>query len=518
MNGGQHYDVIVVGIGSMGSAAVHTLAVRGLSVLGLEQYGPAHDRGSAHGGSRIIRQSYFEGPEYVPLLQRAFEGWQELQEQSGRDLIRLCGGIYIGGPDHPVVTGSHEAAVRHGLPHEFLDAAEITARFPTMRPAAHAVGVYEPNAGYVRPEETVLAGVDLARRHGAELHFDESVTGWRATSDGGVEVTTATGRYGADRLVLTPGAWAPQLLPGRAPIAVERQVFYWFAPDFTADVPYERYAEGHPVYIEETDSNGLLYGFPMIDGPAGGLKLAFYRQNVGTTTPETIDRTIHDDEVAAIQRRAVQLFPYLTGPLLKAATCMYASAPDDHFVLGRLDGMPQVVVACGFSGHGFKFVPVVGEIVADLVQTGITAHDIDLFDVARPAFRDVELREGTSTMSTTKLDLTAFRALSFDCYGTLIDWEAGIAAVLAPWAVEQGLDLGVEDLLLAYADHEAAVELETPAALYPEVLAEAFRRTGRTLGKPVSDRGPPGSVPRCRTGPPSLTPPRRWPDWLATTS
>ena len=372
----------------MGSAAVHTLAARGLSVLGLENFGPAHDQGSAHGGSRIIRQSYFEGPAYVPLLQRAFEGWRELQEQSGRDLLRLCGGIYIGDPDNPVVTGSREAAVLHGLPHEVLDAAEIRSRFPTMRPADHAVGVYEPNAGYVRPEETVLAGVDLARRHGAVLHFDEPVTGWRATPGGGVEVITATGRYGADRLVLTPGAWAPQLLPdGGARSSSSGRSSTGSSRTSPPASPTSRYADGHPVYIEETDGNGLLYGFPMIDGPDGGLKLAFYRQNVGFTTPETIDRTVHADEVDAMRRRAVQLFPHLTGPLVKAATCMYASAPDDHFVIGLLDGMPQVVVACGFSGHGFKFVPVVGEIVADLVQTGTTAHDIDLFDIARPALR-----------------------------------------------------------------------------------------------------------------------------------
>jgi sarcosine oxidase len=381
------YDVIVVGVGSMGSAAAHTLAARGLSVLGLENFGPAHDQGSAHGGSRIIRQAYFEGPAYVPLLQRAFEGWRELQQQSGRDLVTECGGIYIGDPDNPVVTGSRAAAVLHGLPHEILDAAEIRSRFPTMHPPDHAVGVYEPNAGYVRPEETVLAGLDLARRYGAVLHFNEPVTGWRATPAGGVEVDTATARYGADRLVLTPGAWATRLLPGGAPILVERQIFYWFEPDFTAGVPYGSYADGHPIYIEETDGNGLLYGFPMIDGPDGGLKLAFYRQNIGYTTPQTIDRTVHPEEVDAIRRRAVQLFPQLTGPLVKAATCMYASAPDDHFVIGRLEAMPQVVVACGFSGHGFKFVPVVGEIVADLAQTGTTAHDIDLFDINRPALR-----------------------------------------------------------------------------------------------------------------------------------
>jgi len=382
----DNYDVIVVALGSMGSAAAHTLAARGLRVLGLETFWPAHDQGSAHGGTRIIRQAYFEGPAYVPLLRGAFDGWRELQQQSGRELVRLCGGIYIGDPDSVIFTGSLEAALVHGLPHEVLDAAEIRARFPTMGPADHAVGLYEPNAGYVRPEETVLANVELARRHGASLHFEEPVTSWTTTPGGGVEVVTSKGRYGADRLVLTPGAWAPQLLPMPVPIAVERQIFYWFEPDFTARVPYQRYAEGHPVYIEETDGNGMLYGFPIVDGPKGGLKLAFYRQNVGTTTPQTIDRTVHREEVDAMLRRARQLFPNLSGRLVKAATCMYASAPDDHFVIGRLDDMPQVVVACGFSGHGFKFVPVVGEIVADLVQTRSTAYDISMFDPYRPAF------------------------------------------------------------------------------------------------------------------------------------
>lgn len=381
------YDVLVVGLGSMGGAAAGTLAARGMRVLGLETFGPAHDQGSAHGGTRIVRQSYYESPAYVPLLRRAYEGWKELAQESGRDLLRLCGGIYIGDPQSPVFTGSLASARLHGLEHEVLDAAEIAARFPTMRPPEHALGLYEANAGYVRPEETVLANVDLARREGADLRFFEPVTHWAPTPGGGVEVVTSRGRYGAERLVLAPGAWVSTLLPQPVPIVVERQIFYWFDPDFTAKVPYEAYVEGHPVYLEETDGNGQLYGFPMVDGPAGGLKLAFYRQNHGlTTTPQTIDRTIHAEEIEEMVQRARQLFPHLSGRLVKASTCMYASAPDDAFVLGPLGGIPQVVLACGFSGHGFKFVPVVGEIVADLVQTGTTPHDIALFDVARPAF------------------------------------------------------------------------------------------------------------------------------------
>lgn len=381
------YDVLVVGLGSMGAAAARTLAARGLRVLGLETFGAAHDQGSAHGGTRIVRQSYFEGSAYVPLLRRAYEGWHELVQESGRDLLRLCGGIYIGDPESPVFTGSLASARVHGLEHEVLDAAEIAARFPTMRPPEHALGLYEANAGYVRPEETVLANVDMARRDGADLRFFEPVTHWAPTPQGGVELVTSRGRYGADRLVLAPGAWVSTLLPPPVSIAVERQIFYWLEPDFTLEVPYEAYADGHPVYLEETDGNGELYGFPMVDGPAGGLKLAYYRQNHGvTTTPQTIDRTIHADEVEEMVHRARQLFPHLSGRLVKAATCMYASAPDDAFVLGPLGGTSQVVLACGFSGHGFKFVPVVGEIVADLVQTGTTPHDIALFDVARPAF------------------------------------------------------------------------------------------------------------------------------------
>jgi len=380
------YEVLVVGLGSMGAAAARTLAARGLRVLGLETFGPAHDHGSAHGGTRIVRQSYFEGPAYVPLLRRAYEGWHELAEESGRDLLRLCGGIYIGDPKSRIFTGSLASARLHGLEHEVLDAAEIAARFPTMRPAEHALGLYEANAGYVGPEQTVLANIDLARRDGAELRFSEPVTHWAPTPAGGVEVGTSRGRYGADRLVLAPGAWVSTLLPQPVPIAVERQIFYWFEPDFTPEVPYQAYAEAHPVYVEETDGNGEFYGFPMVDGPAGGLKLAYYRQNHGvTTTPQTVDRTIHTDEVEEMVHRARQLFPHLSGRLVKAATCMYASAPDDAFVLGPLGGTSQVVLACGFSGHGFKFVPVVGEILADLALTGSTDHPIGLFDPRRPA-------------------------------------------------------------------------------------------------------------------------------------
>ena len=382
----QSYDVVVVGLGSMGGAAASQLAARGLSVLGLERFWPGHDQGSAHGGTRIVRQSYFESPGYVPLLERAYEGWRELEQESGRELLTLCGGLYLGDESGAVFGGSLASARQHGLEHEVLTGDEIRQRFPTLAPPPHAFGLYEANAGYTRPEQTTIANAEVARRRGADLRFGEPVLRWSATSGGGVEVVTADGTYGADRLVVTPGAWAPELLRDlHLPIRVERQISYWFTPEFTAEVPYGRYTDAeHPVYIEATHSNGQLYGFPMVDGPAGGLKLGYFRKGVDTT-PQTIDRTVHPHEVEDMQRRALELMPHLTGPLVAASTCFYSTTPDEDFVVGLHPELPQVALACGFSGHGFKFVPVIGEVLADLAVDGRTGHDIALFDPLRPA-------------------------------------------------------------------------------------------------------------------------------------
>jgi sarcosine oxidase len=385
--GAGHHDVIVLGLGSMGSAAAHQLAARGLSVLGLEQFWPAHDLGSGHGETRIVRQSYFEGPAYVPLLRRAYEGWAELEEASGRDIMTLCGGLYVGDPESKIFAGARRSAELHGLPHEVLDAEQIRARFPAMDPADHALGLYEENAGFVRPEQTILANLDLAARRGAELRYDEPVRSWRATPGGGVEVVTDQGTYGADRLVVAAGAWAPRMLAdlGLA-LRVERQVVCWFTPDYDA-VPYELWtSEQLPVYIEETDHNRDIYGFPMVDGPAGGLKLAFFN-TFAETDPDAVDRTVTEVEAEATRARARQLFPHLTGPLVKTLTCLYTTSPDQDFVVGALPDRPQVTIASVCSGHGFKFVPVIGEILADLVTSGRTTHDIALFDPARPGLR-----------------------------------------------------------------------------------------------------------------------------------
>jgi sarcosine oxidase len=371
------YDVIVIGLGGMGSAAAYHLAARGQKVLGLERFTPAHDKGSSHGGSRIIRQSYFEDPAYVPLLLRAYELWEQLAADSGHEVYRITGGLFLGPPDCETVAGSLAAAREWSLPHEVLDAREIAARFPNFTPAQDDIAVYEAKAGFARPEQTVQAHIDLASAAGADLRFGEAVLEWSETADG-VRVKTATATYTAGQVVICPGAWAPKLLAEfDIPITVERQVLYWLDPVGGTGAFVDQ-----PIFIDENSSGMQIYGFPAIDGPGGGVKVAFFRKGV-ECTPETIDRVVHPQEIAEMRARAGELLPALDGPCLHSATCMYSNTPDQNFVIARHPDCANVTVACGFSGHGFKFVPIVGEILADLASTGTTRHPIALFDPQR---------------------------------------------------------------------------------------------------------------------------------------
>jgi len=376
------YDVIVLGLGGMGSAAAYHLASRGCRVLGLEKHGPAHNRGSSHGGSRITRQSYFEDPAYVPLLLRAYELQEKLQQDSGRQVATLCGGVMVGRPESRTVAGAQRSALQFGLPHEMLDAEEIRRRFPTLTPREDEIALYEARAGLLRPELTVAAHLQLAGRAGAELHYDEPVLRWEELPGGaGVRVHTGEDTYTAGHVVVCPGAWAPdQLADLGVQFTIERQVMYWFRPTGGTG-PYE--PERHPVYIWEDAAGTQVYGFPAIDGPDGGAKVAFFRKGT-VTTPETLDRTVHEHEVAEMREHLLPQLPTLPGTFLKAAACMYTTTADEHFVIARHPRHPDTAtVACGFSGHGFKFTPVVGEIAADLALDGATAHPIELFDPRR---------------------------------------------------------------------------------------------------------------------------------------
>lgn len=378
------FDVIVIGLGGMGSATAYQLAARGRHVLGLERHTPAHDRGASHGQSRVIRQAYFEDPAYVPLLLRAYELWRQIERETGQDLLVITGGLMIGAPASPVVSGSIRSAQEYGLPHEILDAAELRRRFPPLRPGPDVIALYERQAGFVRPEASVAAHLERAAQLGATLHFEEPVLAWEAAPSGdGVRVTTAAGAYEAERLVVSPGPWAPDVLGDlHLPLEVERQVMYWFDP-LGGIEPF--LPDRFPIYIWEADSKVLFYGFPAHDGPGGGVKVSFFRAPGarGVCTPETIDRQVHPEEIARMRGYIAERIPDLNGGYLSAKTCMYTNTPDEHFVIATHPEYPQVAFAAGFSGHGYKFASVIGEIMADLATDGRTGHPIELFAPAR---------------------------------------------------------------------------------------------------------------------------------------
>lgn len=362
----------------MGSAAAAVLAGRGQRVIGLEQHWPVHDRGSSHGGSRIIRQAYFEHPSYVPLLLEAYELWARLERDAEADLLTETGGLMLGAPDSETVAGALASARQWDLPHELLDAAEVHRRFPTFTPAADEVAFYETRAGFVRPEATVAAHLKLAVQRGADLRFGTMVRGWEAT-DAGVEVHTPGGTIAAGRVVITAGAWASRLLADVAvPLEVERQLQVWLRPQGgTAAFAPDR----QPIYVWEARDGMQAYGFPALLGDEG-VKAAFFRRGA-ITDPDELDRSVRPGEVEALAEFLAPRIPALAGPAVHAAACMYTLTPDHHFAVGVHPEHERVVVGAGFSGHGFKFVPVIGEILADLALDGATARPIELFDLTR---------------------------------------------------------------------------------------------------------------------------------------
>lgn len=369
----MQYDVIILGLGGMGSSALYHLAQRGRRVLGLEQFEPAHSLGSSHGQSRIIRQAYFEDPAYVPLLLRAYENWAAVERQSGKQLLHRTGGLLVGQESSVVIAGATRSAREWGLAHELLEAGEIRRRFPAFAPRPDEVGLFEPEAGALNPEASIMTHLELAAQAGAEVRFGYPVLEWRALPAGGVQVKTAEGEFTAERLVITAGAWLGKLAPELGlPLQVERNVMHWFEPLAPAS--------DLPVFIVERPDVPLFYGFPDLGGQ--GPKAALHHSHV-LTTPAAIDRTVSPGEGEELRQIVADWMPGVIGSIRRSAACMYTNTPDEHFVIGRHPAHEQVVIAGGFSGHGFKFVSVVGEILADLATTGSTALPIGLFDPSR---------------------------------------------------------------------------------------------------------------------------------------
>jgi sarcosine oxidase len=371
------YDVIVAGVGGMGSATAAELASRGARVLGLERAGIPNDRGSSHGVNRIIRLAYAEDPRYVPLLRRAYARWRDLEARSGEQILVTTGGLDIGRPDSETVRGSLASARSHDLEHELLDAESLVERFPGFRLPAELVGVYQPDGGFVLSERAIASYARLALDAGADLRGYEPLSDWRADGDG-VVVRTGNGTYRARRLVISAGAWLGKLIPDLATLAVpERQVLLW-----SQTLRPERYAVGvFPIFILDV-AEGIYYGFPEFGIP--GLKIGRMHHRRQVVDPDTWDRSAFEPDDEAVLRAATSRYlPDADGPALTRKACLFTNTPDEHFIIDRLPAAPQVVVVSPCSGHGFKFASVVGEIAADLALDGTTYHDIEMFRIDR---------------------------------------------------------------------------------------------------------------------------------------
>ncbi|MCZ6836647.1 MAG: N-methyl-L-tryptophan oxidase [Planctomycetota bacterium] len=373
----KSFDVIVIGMGAMGSATCLELARRGCRVLGLEQFSIPNNLGSSHGESRIIRLNYYENPDYVPLLRRTYEGWDRLEAESGEKLHFKTGGLYMGEESCDFIQGTLISSRVHDLPHETWSREEVIKRYPQFNPPQSYMGIWESNAGFVLPEAAISAMTRLALNLGASVHGHEPVLGWDA-QEGRVTVRTEQATYEAGQVIITSGAWAGQVL-GEMGVKLEvtRQVLAWLWPKRPELFGPDRF----PIWAIDDPNGFFFYGFPMQSGRVG-LKVArhFYGPPI---SPDTIDRTPSEADKREIRDAIKQYLPDGDGDILSMGVCMYTNTPDAHFIIDRHPRHQEVLMATGFSGHGFKFAPVIGEIMADLALEGETKHPIDFLRLGR---------------------------------------------------------------------------------------------------------------------------------------
>lgn len=371
------YDVVVVGLGATGSATIRELAGRGLSVLGVDRFAPDHRRGSSHGESRLIRSLYHEGAGYVPLLRDAYEGWRALEEESGEALLLETGVVAVGAAAGPLVTGCLTTSEEHGLDHRELPAGELRERFPAFRLPPGRTAILDPAGGVLLARRCLSALRAGARRAGAELRFGTAVLGW--SRDGGsLAVETEAGPVHTGALVVAAGGWTADLVEEtRLPLTVERQTTHRFPPPAGVPCGPDRF----PGFLLEREAGeALAYGIPDL---GRGVKVALHHGGEEADRPEDVRREV-DPEEAGKARRAVE--PLLPGPgrsPVDSRVCLYTDTPDGDFLIDRLEGEPPVILATGFSGHGFKFAPAVGRVAADLAEGRRAPFDLDPFRLGR---------------------------------------------------------------------------------------------------------------------------------------
>jgi len=372
----QEFDCIVIGVGGMGSSTLYNLAKRGRRVLGLEQFDIPHAEGSSHGVNRIIRLAYYEHPSYVPLLRRAYELWSEIESVTGEQLLYKTGSIDTAPSGHEVFEGSLESCLLHDIPHRVLNHVQINEQFPGYQLPPGHMGLLQEDGGFVLSERSIVAYANAAMSAGAEIHAREIVLGWEP-DQGGVRVFTDRSEYTAERLVITAGAWTSGMIPILDELAVpERQVLAWLQPlDGSLYTP-----EVFPVFNAYFDE-GRYYGFPVFGIP--GFKVGRYHHLEEVIDPDSEIKTVTGEDEAVLRSAVERYFPKANGTTMTLKTCMFTNTPDEHFIVDLLPGNTQVAVAAGFSGHGFKFASVIGEILADLAITGETEHNIDLLKIDR---------------------------------------------------------------------------------------------------------------------------------------
>ena len=362
----------------MGRATLYHLASRGRRVLGLDQHASGHKLGSSHGDSRIIREMYFEHPLYVPLVQRAYDLWRELEERSGAALMTITGGLMIGPRDGAVVAGTLRSAREHGLPHETLDAAATRARFPAFVMGDDLVAVLDPRAGYLDPEACNAAHLDLARAAGAEARFEEPVVEWSVEGDA-VRVKTSGDTYYAEHLVIAAGGWAGGLLRDvDLPLTIERQAMFWFEPAARrGDYDFPLF----PIFAYEYKPGTICYGFPRLER---GVKASGMHDGETSGTPEKIRRTIDDEDLRSLRAALAPVLPGLaTASVRGSDTCLFTNTPDHDFLIDFHPLYPQVLISSPCSGHGFKFASAIGELQAQLLIDGRTRFDLSPFRIDR---------------------------------------------------------------------------------------------------------------------------------------
>jgi monomeric sarcosine oxidase len=374
----RRFDVVVVGMGGIGSSAAFHIASRGAKVLALDPFPIAHAHGSSHGQTRLIRLAYFEHPNYVPLLLRAWDLWRDLERRTGRRLLSESGLVMAGPSDGEVIAGAVRAAETHCLPLERLSAGDACRRWPQLRlPEPWAV-VHERQAGYLAVEACVAAHAEAAERAGATLEIGTRVLDWRSGS-GGIVVKTEQGDVHADRLVLAPGPWAADIirLP-RVPLVVLRKSLFWYRPDRAAAASFA--AGAMPCFAFDAPT-GFFYGFPSLDDR--GVKIAEHSGGSVVEDPLDVDRRIDDLERQRVEAISDAHLPDLGTTLTDHAVCLYTMSPDRHFVVGRHPDHERVVIAAGFSGHGFKFASVLGEVIAEIALDGSTRLPVDFLSPNR---------------------------------------------------------------------------------------------------------------------------------------